>query len=308
MTTVMQAVAALETLYPLHYAESWDAPGLIVGDPADTVRRIAVAVDPTISVAHQAIERKADLLVCHHPLFFRPVHEVSGLGFRGSIVCALYRAHCALWVGHTNVDAALRGVGQAAADAFGLVDQHPLEHADDPLTSTDDAAAQQIGLGRVGRLEEPITLRAFSQRVADVLPHTALGVQYAGDPDLIVRTVAVLPGAGDSLLDQVRASGVDVFVTSDLRHHPASDALQQAAHEATLAGIGAGANPSRDGDGDGAMPHPALINTPHSAIESLWAGSYALEDIPARIERLTSQRPEIFQIDENTDPWTESMR
>lgn len=72
------------------------------------------------------------MLVCHHPLFFRSVHAVSGLGFRGEIVRKLNLAGCALWVGHTNADAAYRGVGMAAADMFGLVDQRPLVPIDDP--------------------------------------------------------------------------------------------------------------------------------------------------------------------------------
>ena len=62
-------------------------------------------------------------------------------------------------------------------------------------------------------------LRDFARRVADVLPCTELGVQVCGDLDAPVNTVAVLPGSGDSLFDEVRATGVDVYVTSDLRHH-----------------------------------------------------------------------------------------
>lgn len=54
-----------------------------------------------------------------------------------------------------------------------------------------------------------------------------LGVQVCGDLDATIGTVAVLPGSGDSLFD-VRAAGVDVYVTSDLRHHPVTDAIEQA--------------------------------------------------------------------------------
>ena len=126
MAALSQVVDVLETLYPLRYAEQWDEPGLIVGDLRQPVRNIAFAADPSMAVVDQAIAGGVDLLVCHHPLFFRSVHAVSGLGFRGEIVRKLNRAGCALWVGHTNADAAYRGVGMAAADMFGLVDQRPL--------------------------------------------------------------------------------------------------------------------------------------------------------------------------------------
>lgn len=82
------------------------------------------------------------------------------------------------------------------------------------------------GLGRVGRLPEPRTLAEFVGSVVGALPTTAAGVRVAGDPDRPVRTVAVCGGAGDDLFDEVRASAADVFVTADLRHHPASEALE----------------------------------------------------------------------------------
>ena len=295
MPMLKQVVDVLETLYPLRYAESWDYPGLIVGDLSAPVRRIEFAADPTMEVVHQAIERGTDLLVCHHPLLFRSVHEVSGLGVHGDIVRRLSQAGCALWVGHTNADAAYRGTGMAAADLFGLVDQRPLTPIDDPT------AAHPVGLGRVGSLPEPMTLEAFARRVADVLPHTELGVQVCGPLDATVRTVAVLPGSGDSLFDEVRAAGVDVYVTSDLRHHPATDAIEQARYEAAMRGRGIGL-----GSGDAAI-RPLLINTPHSAIESLWF-HYALEDVPQAVEQATGERPQVYWNRMNTDPWTLSIR
>lgn len=295
MPVLKQVVDVLETLYPLRYAESWDHPGLIVGDLSAPVRRIEFAADPTMEVVRQAIERGTDLLVCHHPLLFRSVHEVSGLGVHGDIVRRLSQAGCALWVGHTNADAAYRGTGMAAADLFGLVDQRPLVPIDDPT------AVHPVGLGRVGSLPEPMTLDAFARRVADVLPHTELGVLVCGPPDATVRTVAVLPGSGDSLFDEVRAAGVDAYVTSDLRHHPATDAIEQARYEAAMRGRGIGL-----GSGDAAI-RPLLINTPHSAIESLWF-HYALEDVPQAVEQATGERPQVYWNRMNTDPWTLSIR
>ena len=99
MATLKQVVDVLETLYPLRYAEQWDEPGLIVGDLRHDVRNIAFAADPSMAVIDQAIAGGIDLLICHHPLFFRSVHAVSGLGFRGEIVRKLNLAGCALWLG-----------------------------------------------------------------------------------------------------------------------------------------------------------------------------------------------------------------
>lgn len=298
MTTLRQVVNVVETLYPLRYAESWDAPGLIVGEPGADVGLVAFAADPTMAVIDEAIERGADLLICHHPLLFRSVHAVSGQDVHGAIVGKLYSHHCALWVGHTNADAAWRGVGQAAADAFGLVDQRPLVPIDDP------GSAHAVGLGRVGLLEEPMTLERFAHRVAQALPATNLGVQVAGDLQSLVRRVAVLPGSGDSLFDEVRASGADVYVTSDLRHHPATDALEQARYEASLLSRGLAApSAGNTGTAGNAVARPALINTPHSAIEALWF-RYAPDDIAAAVGWATGETIRTTHITMNTDPWT----
>ena len=80
-----------------------------------------------------------------------------------------------------------------------------------------------VGLGRVGSLPSPQPLRAFMSRVRRALPATSWGVRAAGDPGRTVSRVAVCGGAGDSLLDAVAATDVDVYVTADLRHHPADE-------------------------------------------------------------------------------------
>ncbi|HET7327513.1 MAG TPA: Nif3-like dinuclear metal center hexameric protein [Nocardioidaceae bacterium] len=85
------------------------------------------------------------------------------------------------------------------------------------------ALSSSRGAGRIGVLAEATTLQGFADRVAAALPATAAGVRAAGDPEQPVRTVALCGGAGDSYLDVARTSGADVYLTSDLRHHPASE-------------------------------------------------------------------------------------
>ncbi len=301
--TLKQAMDVLETLYPLRYAESWDEPGLIVGELDWPVRRIYCAVDPTYTVVQEALAWHADLLFTHHPLFFRSVHTVGGQGFRGEIVSALCQAHCGLWVGHTNADAAYRGQAQAACDAFGLVDEGPMVPIDDP------SAPGPVGTGRVGRLPQPMTLRDFAQRVHDALIPTQLGVQVAGDLDALVSKVAVLPGSGDSLFDDVRRWGADVYVTSDLRHHPVTDAFQQAAYEARMRakGIAMGTPGDAQAGTSDATPRPAFINTPHSAIERMLF-RYAIPDVTRAVQERFGVRVEMRMSPTNTDPWALSLR
>lgn len=300
--TLAQVVSVLESLYPLRYAEEWDEPGLIVGDPFAPVSRIYCAVDPTQQIVEEAIAWGTDLLVTHHPLFFRSVHTVSGMGFRGDIVNTLIQNHCGLWVGHTNADAAYRGVSEALADALGLLEQEPL------VPIEDATSAHPVGLGRVGNLAQAVTLEDFTRAVVGVLPPTQRGVDVAGDLSMPVRRVAVLGGSGDSLFDEVRANGADVYVTSDLRHHPVLDARQQAVREAQLRitcskGEEDFAESASRAAQVRADSRPAFINTPHYASEKVWF-NYAMEDIPAAVETRFGAQIEMKLSLTNTDPFT----
>ncbi|CAN5154606.1 Nif3-like dinuclear metal center hexameric protein [soil metagenome] len=133
------------------------------------------------------------------------------------------------------------------------------------------------GSGRIGTLAAPVTLRAFAQSVAQALPSHRSATRVAGDPDRLVRTVAVCGGSGDFLLGHAHRLGADVYVTSDLRHHPVSEAQE-------LPGA------------------PAVIDVPHWAAESTWlrvgasALVAALESQGATVETKVSQVV--------TDPWT----
>ncbi|WP_425550846.1 Nif3-like dinuclear metal center hexameric protein [Actinoallomurus oryzae] len=230
--TLADIVGIFEDRYDPAWAESWDAVGLVCGDPGAQVRRVLFAVDPVAEVADEALGWGADLIVTHHPLLLRPVHGVPATTPKGRLVHRLIRGGTALFTAHTNADVADPGVSDALARAVGLTgDLRPLSPSpDDP----------RRGLGRVGELPEPLTLREFAAGAAEGLPVTAGGLRVAGDPDALIRTVAVCGGAGDSLLGAARAAGADVYLTADLRHHPASEfreagttALVDAAHWAT---------------------------------------------------------------------------
>jgi dinuclear metal center YbgI/SA1388 family protein len=231
--TLADVVRELESIYDPAWAESWDAVGLVCGDPAAEVRKILFAVDPVAAVADEAIEWGADLIVTHHPLYLRGVTSVAATTFKGRLIHKLIKNDVGLFTAHTNADVADPGVSDALARAVGLTGPlTPLQpSADDP----------RRGLGRIGALPAPVSLAEFARQAADGLPATAGGLRIAGDLDRRVQRIAVSGGAGDSLLGTARAAGVDAFLTADLRHHPATEfmeasggpALIDAAHWAT---------------------------------------------------------------------------
>ncbi|GAA5225957.1 Nif3-like dinuclear metal center hexameric protein [Paeniglutamicibacter antarcticus] len=268
--TLGQVLVAVEELWPASLAESWDTVGPVVGRPEREVKRIMFAVDPTLEVVSDAVARGTDLLITHHPLLLRAVNSVAATGFKGEAVHLLIESGCALLTAHTNADSAIGGVSDVLADIFGLTDTQPLAPSRDGLP--------EEGIGRVGLLPEPLTLADFASRVYSAMPSVAGGVRVAGQQDGLVRKVAVCGGAGDSLFDAVRASEADVYVTADLRHHPASEAREAALHG-----------------------KPYLIDVSHFASEWLWlpTGADALKNVLHDL----GYDVEIGVSAINTDPW-----
>ncbi|WP_405524846.1 Nif3-like dinuclear metal center hexameric protein [Streptomyces canus] len=223
MPRLSEVIAALENLWPAERAESWDAVGTVVGEPDQEVTRVLFAVDPVQEIVDEAVKLGADLLVTHHPLYLRGTTTVAASHFKGRVVHTLIKNDIALHVAHTNADSADPGVSDALAGALDLRVVGPL--VPDP---TDTSGRR--GLGRVCEVDPPMTVRELAARAAERLPATAQGIRVAGDPEATVRTIAVSGGSGDSLFDQVRASGVDAFLTADLRHHPVSEFIAARAH------------------------------------------------------------------------------
>ncbi|MFZ7087881.1 Nif3-like dinuclear metal center hexameric protein [Curtobacterium sp. RRHDQ10] len=263
MPTLREVLDVVDTLWPLGGAESWDSVGLVSGDPDAVVEHVHLAVDAVPATAREAVASGADLLLAHHPLLLRGVTTVAESTAKGAVVATLIRGGCALVAAHTNADVVATGTSAVLADAIGLTEQRPLERG-----------ADADGLGRVGVLAEPTTLGALARRLADVLPATASGVRVSGDHDRPIRTVALCAGAGDSLLRNAEVLAADVYVTSDLRHHPASEFREQA----MLTG------------------GPALVDTSHWATEWLWLDVAAAELRAAAGVRVTVS-------DLRTDPW-----
>jgi dinuclear metal center YbgI/SA1388 family protein len=236
MPALAEMINVLEVAYPPALAESWDAVGLVCGDPGETVDRVLVCVDPVEATVDEAVELGAQLIVAHHPLLLRGVHGVATDTSKGRLVHRLIRGGIALYCAHTNADAARPGVSDALAEAIGLRVSRPLDpHADG-----------ETGIGRIGELPAPEPLAAFVERVAAALPATRPGVLGAGDPERPIRTVAVSGGAGDAYLAAAAAAGVDAYVTADLRHHPAGEHLEAGG--------------------------PALVGVTHWASEWPWCG------------------------------------
>ncbi|MCW2838616.1 MAG: Nif3-like dinuclear metal center hexameric protein [Aeromicrobium sp.] len=268
MSTLRDVVAVLDRLYDPLWADDWDAVGTVVGDPDAEVAKVLLAVDPVQAVVEEAAEWGADLVVVHHPLWLKGVTSVAATSPKGRVVHTLVSRGIALHTCHTNADCPPLGVSESMALALGLADVRPLE-----VDTDDDGRPTDRGSGRIGTLAQPLRLAEFAQHVATSLPAHHSAVRVAGDADRLVETVALCGGSGDFLLTTAQAAGADAYVTSDLRHHPVSEHLEQ----------------------PGAC---AVVDVPHWSAEWTW--------LPVAAAALTSHLPglDVRVSTIVTDPWT----
>jgi dinuclear metal center YbgI/SA1388 family protein len=261
-TSVEKIAESFEHLWPCDFADDWDAPGFAVRHPSN-VTKVLLTVDVTATVMAEAKHRGANLIVSHHPFLLKS--DINWDAAKGQVIKHAVRDGISLFSAHTNADVVAAGVSDTIAKAIGLRDCEALL-----------ATGEGRGHGRVGVLPDPMTLEAFAQLLVGVLPFTARGVAVSGYPETTVSKVALCGGAGDSFISNAFESGADVYLTSDLRHHPTSDAI---------------ARPR--------LSQPfALVDISHWAAESLW--------LQVAMNQLGELHPEIeFMVSEVvTDPWS----
>jgi len=206
-----QILELLDRIAPQSLAEEWDNPGLQVGGRRDPVNKILISLDPTLEALHAAAEFQAQVLLAHHPLIFKPLTSLERDTYPGTVLWEAVQRGVAVLAAHTNLDAAEKGINDQLARLMGLLDARSLQEVENRETA--------VGLGRIGRLEEP---RALSDLVQKVKAALGVGtVRVTGEAEKIIRTAAVVGGSGGSLIGAASRAGADVLITGDIGHHHA---------------------------------------------------------------------------------------
>ena len=249
----------LETIYPSNLAEEWDKIGLLADNAKSEYNKILLTIDVTYEVIQVAQEIKADLIISHHPLDIEFVTESSN-----RIHSLLIEKDIDLFVIHTNGDKAPDGVNDSLAEVLELVDIRKFRSSD---------------LGRIGRFIKPVSMKEIIYLLQTKLPKHCGAIQVSGDLDKNILTVGVCSGSGGVLLEMAKDDNLDLFITSDLKHHKVLE------------------NHVESG--------PILISVSHWASEFVW-----LPNLRNQIEYFLKNY-EVFNVvelfEKSTDPWTLSL-
>ncbi len=209
MVKVKEIEQAVEKFAPLYLKESWDNPGLQVGDPEMDVTAVLLCLDVTEDILLEAKKRDCNMIVSHHPLIFGGLKRLIGATPVERIAADALRSNIAIYSAHTNLDSAFEGVSYEMANMLGMKNCRPLE----PKSPGDDTQ----GLGIVGEVSPTPTLE-FLRKVKETF--SVRDLRYSSQtPGIVVRKVALCGGSGGSLLKAAIASDADVYLCGDLKYH-----------------------------------------------------------------------------------------
>ncbi len=211
-----KVIEILEKQSPKSYACDWDNVGLLVGREDKEIQKIYIALDATDEAIEEAIANGADMLLTHHPMIFKGMKRVTQEDFIGRRIIRLIQNDMVYYAMHTNFD--VMGMADLAADYLGISDTRVLE-----ITSVSETGEE--GIGRYGSLKKEMTVRECCEEVKQAF--SLENVKVFGALERKVKTAAISPGSGRSVISNALQAGVDVLITGDIDHHEGIDAVAQ---------------------------------------------------------------------------------
>ncbi|MFT3700948.1 MAG: Nif3-like dinuclear metal center hexameric protein [Agriterribacter sp.] len=123
---IKDIINVLESLAPPSLQESYDNAGLITGNAQEECTGVICSLDVTETILEEAIRKKCNLIVAHHPIIFRGIKRLTGKNNTERAIITSIKHDIAIYAIHTNLDNVLNGVNGKIADRLGLIDQQIL--------------------------------------------------------------------------------------------------------------------------------------------------------------------------------------
>ena len=208
-----EIISLLEEEYPKSCAEEWDNVGLLAGDENTEVKDILVSLDATDEVVEQAVSKKVQMLITHHPLIFGSVKQINNSSVVGRRLLKIIGNGIAYYAMHTNFD--IRGMARLNEEQIGLVNTSVLLE-----TGEEDGTPE--GIGRVGELPEPMNYTSLAAHIKKSLGIDSVRCYGYGDP--VIKRAAISGGSGKSVVSCALKAGAQVLITGDIDYHTGIDA------------------------------------------------------------------------------------
>lgn len=204
--------------FPADDAQDWDRTGMLVGEGALTINKVAIALDPTVQAISEAARIGADVLVTHHPLFleapdtFRP--ESSPALASGAGVWAAIQNHISVMSFHTALDVS-RQAQLLLPNMLGFLYKRPLSAI---------GGSKSKGFGQICKVEpidgKPQSLAQISAKCTSVFGRAP---RVWGDADKDIECVITFGGSAGSFVAEALASDADAIICGEMGYHKALD-------------------------------------------------------------------------------------
>src|SRR6267154_436012 len=120
---IAEIISLLETIAPLSLQESYDNAGLLTGNADWECTGVLCTLDAVEEVIQEAINKKCNLVVAHHPIIFGGLKKISSNNYVGRAVITAIKHDMAIYAIHTNLDNIITGVNHYMADKMGMVNR-----------------------------------------------------------------------------------------------------------------------------------------------------------------------------------------
>lgn len=227
--TFSQITSYLESIAPLHFQESYDNSGLLVGNPNTEVTGILVSLDTIESVIEEAKAKNCNLIVAHHPIIFRGLKSLTGKNYIERTIIKAIQEGIGIYAIHTNLDNIQDGVNAKISEKIGLTNTKILSPKNNIFHKDSNDEPQKVGSGMIGELSEAISVDAFLAKLKSkmnlpLIKHTKLESFLNNKTDKKIKKIALCGGAGSFLLNEAIKQKADFFITGDYKYHEFFDA------------------------------------------------------------------------------------
>ena len=230
MNKVSEILSYITEVAPIHWQESYDNSGLLVGDANALVDKVLLTLDLTEKVIDEAIENSFHLVISHHPLIFKGLKNILVDDTTGRIITKAIKHDISIAAMHTNIDNSFYGVNRVLAEQLGLKNLQILRSQQSAVSSqcseseseSESESASQVGSGMVGILENEMSENDFLKFIKEKLNVGA--IRHTELLNRPIKKVAICGGSGSFLINDAKCCGADVYVTADLKYHDFFDA------------------------------------------------------------------------------------
>ena len=225
-----EIINSIESVAPRSAQEKWDNSGMQVGDTGRDIQSVLLTTDVTSEVVSEAIEHGCQLIISHHPLLFHPLKQVCGQTPQARIVEQAIKHDIASYSAHTSLDSVSGGINTRLADILGIKDYRILQpsgrsYSASGLAGSDGLTAQAVGLGVIGRLDEPMPFDSLLKRVRERLNTTYIRYTMHNsqctmhNAQCTIEKVALCGGSGAEFIEEAIRQGADAYLTADCKYH-----------------------------------------------------------------------------------------